>query len=166
MTTTTSLVGDREAKAVQWSIQKVADKPAVKVLFELVTAPHTGRRLEWTGWLTEAAVDLTANALVACGWDGVSLLRLNGMGEQHVMLRIGEEKAKNGKVYPRVDFVNELRSLASGQALTASELAYVEEMLLGGAWKRPSATAPRAPLEPPAGRFDDEERSDATRKVR
>jgi hypothetical protein len=122
-------VGHFNAKAILYDFDKINGKNAIRVLCEVQNDPDfNGRRIEWTGWLTENAIEMTAAQLRTMGWDGVSLLRLKL--SQQFSIKVEEERATDGKVYPRVRFINPIRTLRPSKArVTNDEIASLDRLL-------------------------------------
>ena len=124
--------GDFEATAIESQWERIADKPCIRVIFRVdqEKSAFNGRRVEWVGWLTPAAITLTARSLENCGWDGVSLLKLAGFGTKRCSLRVvmGEETA-DGKRFPKVEYVNALRTVSAKSALSDADLANFDRLL-------------------------------------
>ncbi len=76
-------------------------------------------------FFTEASVDKSLEALENCGWDGVSLRTLDGLGSIECSLNVGEETYE-GKTRVRVNWINKL---GSGKPLPDSGLSALEKRL-------------------------------------
>lgn len=110
-------------RAIEWSYGKSSKgNEQIVVIF----GTPEGRKA-WYGSFTEAAVDFTLEALEACGWDGRSLVKLDGMGSLDVDLCI-EAEEYDGKVRDKIRFVNKPRA-GTGEALEPSGVSALEARL-------------------------------------
>jgi hypothetical protein len=127
---TEKLEGEFEIALAESQWDKVNDKPCIKVIVTIEKAgAWYGKRLEWTGWMTEAAIDITAQALVNLGWDGKSLLKLEGLGSTNATAKIEEEEGRDGRWWPRIKFINKLRGVATESALTEKDIMGLDVLL-------------------------------------
>src|SRR5437899_772218 len=124
---------DCDAKLLEWKHHRVNDKPCVAVLFGILSGPLRGRRVEWTAWMTAAAIELSLRQLQAAGWKGGSLRTLDGLGSVNVSLRIEPEalpadERGPARVFPRVAWVNKIRNLAHATGLSDRELEELDKL--------------------------------------
>ena len=84
-------------------------KEQVVVEFDLLDDDYQGRKINWFGYFTDKTTDRTLDSLRHCGWDGVDLQVLTGLGSTEVELII-ERKEYNGKERTKVQWVNRLGS--------------------------------------------------------
>lgn len=68
-------------------------------------ALDSGEHVYWRGFFSEKTRDRTAESLRHCGWDGVDLERLEGLGTKDAELVLEEEEYK-GEVRTQVKWVN------------------------------------------------------------
>ncbi len=82
----------------------------VRVQFEITAeCEFRGHQIHWDGWLTEKTSERTMDSLEHCGWDGASLSNPQGVGTKECSIVIEHEQSeKDGKLYPRVKWVNAL----------------------------------------------------------
>ena len=129
---TPAWVGDADAKILEWKHDKVNDKPCIRVLFGVVSGPLRGRRIDWCGWLTPRAIDRTLQQLAAGGYQGGTLRTLDGFGSCFVSLRIEAEPgsgAASRTLFPRVAWVNRIRTLDKAKGLSGDELDDLDELV-------------------------------------
>lgn len=105
-------LGAHVAKPLSYQFGKSGKKQTemVSVGFQFVGGPNDGKRITWNGYFTDNTAKRTMDSLEHCGWDGVSLATMTGFGSKNVELVIEEEAGTDGKMYPRVQWVNRLIS--------------------------------------------------------
>lgn len=102
--------GNYIARAVTWGINVKNEKERAEVVFQIKDMPV--RRTAYLYMHTEATFERTIESLKYCGWDGVDLRKLTGMGSQDVELVIDEEiNPRTGEVQDKVQWVNEIRKV-------------------------------------------------------
>lgn len=91
-------------------VSKEKNTQSVRLHFRITDGEHKHRSVAWDGWLSEAAAERTAEQLGFCGWDGVSMARLNGITRREVLLDIVSEEnpEKPGQYFPKVNWVRRL----------------------------------------------------------
>lgn len=115
--------GKYTAIAKEWKLGESDEKhtPFIGIQFELLDEHVNGITMNWSGWLTDAAIDRTLESLRACGWRGKDLSDLTGIGDRRVTVVINDEVSqKDGKTYARISFVNKL---GGGRLTVNTELA-------------------------------------------
>lgn len=99
------------ARAVAWGITRAGKngdgKERAEVKFQLKDQPV---QRVYHGYFTENTAERTLQSLEYCGWDGVSLRAMNGMGTRDVELVI-EEEIFEGKTRDVVRWVNEIKPM-------------------------------------------------------
>lgn len=103
-------LGNHEAHPQSYQFGTSAKKGTemVSVVFQFVGGPNDGKRITWSGYFTEKTAKRTLDALEHCGWDGANVATLKGFGSKNVELVLEEEEGQDGKMYPRVAWVNKL----------------------------------------------------------
>jgi len=88
--------------------------PGVEILFR-ASDEDGGGEIRHTLWLTGGALPYSVKSLRATGWQGDDLSELSSVGAKLCQLVIeGEEY--NGRVYPRVKYINPNESVGGGGA--------------------------------------------------
>lgn len=95
--------GTFTARACGWELTKSKNKGTEEMLVKFVL--DDGTYVYWDGWLTEKAWARTVDSLKACGWDGVSMETMEGMGTLDVELVLEEEEYE-GVTRTKVKWVN------------------------------------------------------------
>ena len=127
-----SWVGEADAKILEWKHDKVNDKPCIRVMFGIMSGPLRGRRVDWCAWLTPAAIDNALKQLEAGGYRGGSLRSLDGFGTCIVSVRIEAEAGSGSNarsVFPKVGWVNKIKTLDKAKGLDDEELAALDELV-------------------------------------
>lgn len=143
---------DCDAKILEWRHHKVNDKPCIAIMFGITSGPLRGRRIDWTGWLTAKAIETTLRQLQAAGWKGGSMRTLDGLDVGNlVSLRIEPEAMQDdpSRVFPRVAWVNKIRTLAHATGLSDADLAAVDKLAAESQAKKPAASSRRPPDDDP-----------------
>lgn len=106
------VLGAHEATPQSYQFGTSAKKGTemVSVVFQFASGPNEGKRITWSGYFTEATAKRTLDSLEHCGWDGVDVATMKGFGSKNVELVLEEEQGQDGKMYPRVQWVNRLVS--------------------------------------------------------
>jgi hypothetical protein len=111
------------AQAVDGYLSHTKDgKEQIVVKFAIVGGPHDGQSVDWTGFFTERTFDRTIQSLRYCGWRGDDIADLTGVDTHEVEIVV-EHNEYNGKVYPRVAWVNQIGGRARMPAEEAREFA-------------------------------------------
>lgn len=111
--------GKYRGRAVSWGLGEAStgsEQVAIEFVVmdvEGVEGPH----ITWYGYFTDAAFPHTMKALRTCGWQGDQLTDLTGLDANDVQLVIENETGQDGRVYPKVRWVNPAH--AGGLALKA-----------------------------------------------
>jgi hypothetical protein len=135
--------GTFTARAIAWGINIKNEKERVEVVFQLKDQPV---QRTWFGYLhLESCAERTLESLEYCGWDGVSLKRLDGMGTRDVNIVI-EEETYEGKIRDKVQWVNEVRAIEQAPESTLDAL---EARLLKN--RKPKAEDFEDPFAVPGG---------------
>lgn len=114
----------------------------VVVSFEIAEGEAKGQRITWRGFFTEKTHERTLESLEYAGWDGVSLQRLDGLGSKPCVLVIEDEEGQDGKMYPKVKWVNSLGGGVSvKERMESAEVANLEERMKGIMLERKQRTA-------------------------
>lgn len=104
----------------------------VAVLFSITSAgEYAGYQITWYGYLTDAAIDRTLDALRLCGWEGDDLNRLTGLDRNEVEIVIEHEEDLNGKTHAKVKWVNGPGGLAVKNRLEGGAAQAVAQRLKG-----------------------------------
>jgi hypothetical protein len=100
--------GTYRARAVSAALGETSTgSEQVAVEFELLDVEgNAGPHIVWYGYFTEKTVKTTIKALRTCGWTGDLLTDLSGIDTNEVSLVIEEESDQNGRMRPRVRWVN------------------------------------------------------------
>lgn len=99
--------------------------PYIGVLFSLKEA---GVKLTWRGFFTEKTQERTFEALRACGWKGDDLSEITFPQGNEVEVVVKQEEWE-GKVHPRIQWVNAVRGPMVKNAMTMAERkAFAEKM--------------------------------------
>lgn len=99
--------------------------PYIGVLFHLKEA---GAKLTWRGFFTEKTQERTIEALRACGWKGDDLSEVSFPAGNEVEVVVANEEW-DGKVHPKIQWVNAIRGPAVKNAMSAGERkAFAERM--------------------------------------
>lgn len=102
------------ARAASFEFGKTPEKGTgfVRVLFRISGPTHQGQTVEFTGWLTDRAIDRTLESLVAAGFEiGTPLRELRGIGRVDCSIVV-EHESVGARTYSRVRWVNTPRKLA------------------------------------------------------
>jgi hypothetical protein len=116
--------GKYTAIAREWKLGETDNThtPFIGVQFELLDESVAGVTMNWSGWLSDAAIDRTLESLRACGWRGKDISDLTGIGDRRVTVTVDNEEYK-GKTFPRIKFVNMLGGgLKVGTALAPDKM--------------------------------------------
>lgn len=91
-------------------ISKEKGTQSVRLHFRITDGELRHRTVTWDGWLSDGAIERTLEQIGFCGWDGVSLARLQGVTSSEVLLdMVTEESAtKPGTFFPRVNWIRRL----------------------------------------------------------
>ncbi len=136
----------------------------VRLQFEILAeGEFRGHQIHWDGWLSEKAIERTMDSLEHCGWDGASLANPRGIGSKDCSIVIEHERSEaDGKVYPRVKWVNalgggakvkdEMKLDASAQKSLDQKFraSLLERKQRNGSAQRQAAAAPRSNARPAA----------------
>ncbi len=133
--------GTYRAKPIEAMIGKSKQKntPFVGVMYEVVGGEFNGQRLKWEGYLTEKTAERTLESLQNCGWTGddVSVFAKPEGGkfltnEVDLVVEMekyqGDDPAKAGKEYPKVQWVNKV---GSGPKFVGEKLDVAEAAAFG-----------------------------------
>lgn len=94
------------ARAHSWDLGATnGGAEQIAVSFKLIEPGFEGRFIGWYGMFSDTQIEFTVKALRACGWRGVDLTDMTGMGDNEVSLVVEHEEYKD-KVYARVKWVN------------------------------------------------------------
>jgi hypothetical protein len=148
-------IGQKETPAVQirFSIDKVigpGNLPADITLEE-------GQTLTWSGWLTEACFDRTMGTLLQCfNWQGNDLELLNqdrGAFENMKAILVVDFEEYNGKISPKIAFVNPITSLRAMTPQKAQEVSagFAERLAAFRKTQEANAVTPASLSAPAAG---------------
>jgi hypothetical protein len=128
------------------------------VLFELAD----GRRISWTGWLSEKCLARTGESLALCGYDGADDATISRQTVQLVIEHEDYDDPETGesKTTHRVKWVNDPnRSVGMGEPMTPAQATVAKQRLRGvvlAAAKAkgsagPGTSFPHGANAPPAG---------------
>jgi hypothetical protein len=96
------------ADSHEWGLADTGTEQ-VGVLLELLEGEHSGQRVTWYGYFTEASEDRTLESLRIAGWNGNDLLNLPGLGSTEFQLTMTEEENQNtGQVFWKASFINRI----------------------------------------------------------
>lgn len=112
--------------------------PYIGVLFHLKEA---GTKLTWRGFFTEKTQERTIDALRACGWKGDDLSEVGFPTGNEVEVVVKNEEWE-GKVYPRILWVNAIRGPMVKNAMPAGERKAFAEKMRGVILAYDQANAP------------------------
>jgi len=99
----------------------------VSVVFRISEGQDfAGKRVEWAGWLSPAAIDRTLEALRLMGWDGKDLRELGPL-DQEVEIDVEIEDDEQGNTRERVKWVNEIGRSNMGAPMSPDQLAGLAE---------------------------------------
>jgi hypothetical protein len=156
--------GKYTARGVEAALCASKDKgtPSVQVVVEITEGPDAGHRLRWDGWLTDLTAQRTMESLRYLGWTGTLLTDLAGIDANLVQIVVEHEaNEKDGKSYPRVQWINKLGGGAKihddakmGDA-AAKQLAQRFQALARGvpvSGGKPAASSTKPTNGKPAGR--------------
>lgn len=136
--------------------------PYVKVTLTV----SSGESIEWYGSFSETkfetggcVADRTVDALLLMGWDGDDLVVMRGLGSAEVQIVVVEEPNREGKVFPKVKYINPPGGNSSAKPVEKSELAKLNQAMRGKVLKRKQeltakGQAPVAAPKPVVGDFD------------
>lgn len=111
------------AQAVDGYLSHTKDgKEQIVVKFAIVGGQFDGQAVDWTGFFTEKTFDRTIQSLRYCGWRGDDISDLTGIDANEVEIVV-QHNEYNGKVYPRVAWVNQIGGKARMTADEAREFA-------------------------------------------
>lgn len=149
--------GTYVGRACAWELTSSKNTKTEEMLVKF--SLEDGSYVYWDGWLTGRAWQRTVEALKACGWDGVSIEEMEGMGTKEVELVLEEEEYE-GTVRTKVKWVN---AIGGGQMRVARPMEGDErrrflakmQARLGHTGPAKKASAPpqqrkQAPSKPPA----------------
>jgi hypothetical protein len=122
--------GRYKARAIEWKLGLTSQgKEQIGVLFQL----EDGQTITWYGYFTEKTTERTLDSLDHMGWDGGDISKpLVGLDANEVMLVIENEKNDDGKIYPRVRWVNRIGGgLAMKEELTGNALQNFKQRMQG-----------------------------------
>jgi hypothetical protein len=108
--------------------------PYVRVQYEVMTAgAWLGEKVRWTGWLTPAARKRTLEALRISGWDPAcnDLMKLTGLGSCNVQIEVEHETADDGKVWPRVKWVNRESNFSTESSMSEGDKRAFFQSMMG-----------------------------------
>jgi hypothetical protein len=138
--------GTWRARAVTMAFINSSKKgtPGIEVAFCITEGPHKGANIGWTGWMTPATQERTAESLQTCGFDGEDVATVT---KNEVFLVVEHETyAKDdGTVVTRakVAWVNSLERGVGSQPMDSAKAAEVKANLRGLIMaKKQSAPAP------------------------
>lgn len=106
----------------------------VRVHFEIESGEAAGIGIAWDGWLTEGAIEMTLEALAACGWDGVSLSETKGLGTKRCELVVEHQtNERTGRLFAQVAWVNRPGSMPieDRQKLAKSQIEQLDGKFAG-----------------------------------
>lgn len=111
------------AQAVDGYLSHTKDgKEQITVKFAIVGGQYDGQSVDWTGFFTDKTFDRTIQSLRYCGWQGDDIADLTGIDTNEVEIVV-QHNEYNGKVYPRVAWVNQIGGKARMPADEAREFA-------------------------------------------
>lgn len=123
-----SKTGEFLAKPESWRVGHIGTKETecIQIMFVL----EDGRRMPWTGFLTEKAILRTLDTLRLLGWDGkqsLGSLQLNK--SKDVSLSVQERyNQSSGRSFIEIAWINPVRTLGKAPELKPDVLARVDEM--------------------------------------
>lgn len=98
--------GRYQARAHSWDFGETnGGAPQIAVSFKLLEPGFEGQFLGWYGGFGDTQAEFTFKALKNCGWRGIDLNDLSGMGDNEVSLVVEHEEYQ-GKTHARVKWVN------------------------------------------------------------
>lgn len=131
---------------------------AVQVIVEIAQdGPHKGERYRWDGWLTEKTAQRTLESLRHLGWKTDMLDDLAGIQDKEAVAVIEHEtNERDGKVYPRVQWINgvgasikeEQRVNGAGAKALAQRFAAMARGTRAGATSSGAVAAPNSGRQP------------------
>jgi hypothetical protein len=94
-------------KDAQWGVSKNGNVQ-LALVFAFAEGELLGQEITWIGTFAPGkATDIAIQAIENCGWDGTDPTEsLDGIDKNDVNLVIGLEADQDGKMYPRVQWVN------------------------------------------------------------
>jgi hypothetical protein len=111
-----------KARAIDWGLGETANgKEQVAVQFEILTPDADIHYIAWHGYFSDKTYERTIESLRICGWTGVDLTDLTGVNANEVSLVI-EDDEWEGKVRPKVKWINRLSSLALRAPMSGDKL--------------------------------------------
>jgi hypothetical protein len=75
---------------------------------QVLEGEHEGQEFVWYGYFSEAAVEMTLQALKTSGWDGSDFVNLPGLGSTMFSLTLQDETNQQGENVLRATFINPL----------------------------------------------------------
>lgn len=131
--------------------------------FEFVDGEYAGTTRKWWGMFnTDERADRTMDAMRANGWAGEDVLDLSFVGSKEVEL-VCEDEHYNGKVYPKIIFVNgaqrlEVKNQLSGARLKSFAAKMKGRLAVGNAKAgAPAASKPNTRQQPQRQRQTDDD---------
>lgn len=121
--------GKYKAKAAEWGLGETSTgKEQIAITFDLLDPDFAGQRITYFGFFTEESLQYTIKNMRTCGWEGDDLLELGGLDKNEVILVV-ENEEYNGKVTPKVKFINALGGLALKTPMTpAKQQSFAAQM--------------------------------------
>jgi hypothetical protein len=115
--------GTYRARAKEWVLAEIGANSTTAVSIQFAFADPALGSIVWDGWLTEKTFDRTIESLRHCGWEGSDLSELQGLDANEVDLVIEQEEYE-GRVYPKVKWVNRAGGLAHKTPLSGDKAKF------------------------------------------
>lgn len=103
--------GTYTARPKAWGLSRAGTgTDQAEVEFEIIQGPFQGCSIVWRGFFTEKTAERSLESLRYCGWQGDDIAAWTGMGSRNVEIIIEDKANQDGKVFPKVKWVNRLGS--------------------------------------------------------
>lgn len=144
------------SKAKEWQLGEAeTGSPYIMVSFPAKAEDGSEMFLGWRGFFTEKTTERTIESLRYMGFEGDDLSNLVGLDKNEVDLVVEDEEYE-GKLYPRVQFVNKprgpsVKTVLAGDKLGAFAASMKEKFRAHDASQGKRVSTKPAAAKPPAG---------------
>lgn len=133
-------VGNYKAKGVEGALGRTSSgKEQLAVLLEIISGDFAGEQFTWYAHFSDKTIERDFESLRHLGWVGDDLTDLTGIDANEVSIKIEHEEGTDGKVRPRVRWIN-----ANGAGLAMKDRMDAQAARAFAARMRTAAAASRA----------------------
>lgn len=136
------------SKAHEWTLGD-GEKPFVAVSFKVKDTDGQEKFVSWRGFFTEKTTERTIESLRYLGFEGDDLSNLTGLDKNEVELVVEDEEYE-GKIYPRVQWVNKPRGPMVKTVLEGQKLGAFAAQMKAAFRAHDAAQGKRATTKPAA----------------